>query len=293
MCIGLTSPTTVPSTIGQSTQATSTIEDRPEWKKFFDVHKKKEVCLPVNVALVDKYSRFMGELENAIDDSNPREVKKIRTAVRELYNRLPCRLPQDKDPIVGKQPEDVFEFISKRSTPYEIFLIQIAIGNLDEKKLKTTFEAYKLELAQFLEENLVAISERLQPLMQEQDLSHMAVELRTNPDELPLSRIIKLKDYFCYYLELSPTLFQGFQKGCTLLFFAISRAAAALSGYCILSHLAQLRMEFDVTKLIVFGHFAVDLEAVTSTGSDGALYLLVSVVYHYIILLIIGTEILA
>ena len=280
MYTGPTTPTTnvVPHTIGQSTHATSTLEDRPEWKKFFDVHKKKEVCLPVNVALVDKYSRFMGELENAIDDSNPRDVKKIRTAVRELYNRLPCRPPQDKDVVVGKQAEDVFEFISRRSTPYEIFLIQNAIHNLDVEELKKTFYDYQSQLARFLEENLAGISEKLQPLMQEEDLSHMAVELRTNPDELPLSRVIKLKDYFCYYLKLSPTLFQGFQKGCTLLFFAVSRAAAALSSYCILSHLAQLRMEFDVTKLIVFGHFAVDLEAVTDTGSHphGALYLLVS-----------------
>ena len=236
------------------------------------------MCLPVNVELVDKYSRFMGELEIAMDDSQPREVKKIRTAVRELYNRLPCKLPQDKDPIVGKKPEDVFEFIRKRSTPYEIFLIQIAIHNLDVEELKKMLDDYRLQLSQFLEENLAAISKRLQPLMQEEDLSHMAVEFQTDPDELPLSRAIKLKNYFQYYLKLSPTLFEGFQEGCTLLFFAISRAAAALSGYCILSHLAHLRIEFNVTKLIVFGHFAVDLEAVPSTGShpNGALYLLVS-----------------
>ena len=268
----------VPRTIGQPTQATSTIEDRPEWRKFFDVRKKKEVCLPVNVALVDKYSHFMGELENAIDDSNPRKVKKIRTVVRELYNRLPCKLPQDTNPIVGEKPREVFEFISKRSTPYEIFLIDMAIQNLNIKELRKMFNDYKLQLSHFLEENLAAISARFQPLMQEEDLSHMAVELRTNPDELPLSRAIKLKKYFHHYLTLSPTLFEGFQEGCTLLFFAIPTAAAALSGYCILSHLAQLRMEFDVTKLIVFGHFAVDLEAATSTGShpNGVLYLLVS-----------------
>ena len=260
------------STITPVTQpvntSSATFKDQPEWRKFFDAHKKKQASIPLNAALVRKYSHLMAKLEDAIDRSNPKAIKRIRTAIRQLYRVLIDGVIQAPVPQVGDTPRDVFEFISDRSTAYEVFLLQAAMDELSsEEKMKKEFEEYKLELAKFFEEKLKEFADKLQPLMQGEDLSQMAIEIATNPNELTLSRVFRLREFFCEYLQLSPVLFEGLLKGCTILFFAIPRESSPFIKDCIHLHISQLKM-FGVTKVVVFECFAADLEAATTGGLD-------------------------
>jgi hypothetical protein len=100
--------------------------------------------------------------------------------------------------------------------------------------------------------------------MQGEDLSHMAVEITTNPNELTLSRVFELREFFCEYLQLSPVLFEGLLKGCTVLFYAIPRVSSPLTKDRILLHIAQLKA-FGVTKVVVFDCFAANLAAATTS----------------------------
>ena len=208
----------------------------------------------------------MAKLEDAIDRSNPKVIKRIRTAIRQLYRVLIDGVIQAPVPQVGDTPCEVFEFLSKRSTPYEVFLLQAAMDELSsEKKMKKEFEEYKSELATFFKEKLREFADKVQPLMQGEDLSQMAIEIATNPNELTLSRVFKLQEFFCEYLKLSPVLFEGLLKGCTILFFAIPRESSLLIKDCIVLHISQLKT-LGVTKIIVFDCFAADLEAATTSG---------------------------
>ena len=58
-------------------------------------------------------------------------------------------------------------------------------------------------------------------------------------------------------------MFEGFEEGCTVLFFSILRVDAVLLSPKVLSQLSELKRMFRMTHLIVFGYFACDLEKAT------------------------------
>ena len=260
--------------VAQTTQNLTTIEQRPEWRKMY-VSSMKEVCFPVDVDLSRKYARLMGELKCSLESAKPKTLIFIHTVVRQQFHFILHGVMQGELPELGETPKDIHDFISARSTPYEIFLIQDAVRDLRDSKLSKSLKAYEDKLRKFFEEKLSSFKTQQVSLMTAEGLTHMAVEVKTNSSELPLSRVLEMKKYFETYLQLNPVLFEGFQPGCTLLFFAISLEAATFLAPNLLSHLSHLRLEFDVTRILVFGHFAVDV-TVNDSKVSGTYYLLVS-----------------
>ena len=260
--------------VAQSTRNLTTIEQRPEWRKMY-VSSQQEVCFPVNVGLSRKYARLMGELKCSLEKADRKKLICIHTVVRQQFHFILHGVTQGELPQLGETPKDIHDFISARSTPYEIFLVQDAISNLRNKGLSKSLKAYEDELRTFFEERLSSFKTQQVSLMTAEGLTHMAVEVKTNSSELPLSRVLEMKKYFETYLQLKPALFEGFQPGCTLLFFAISLEAATFLASNLFSHLSHLRLEFDVTRILIFGHFAVDV-TVNDSKVSGIYYLLVS-----------------
>ena len=70
------------------------------------------------------------------------------------------------------------------------------------------------------------------------------------------------------YLQLTGSIFEGFQEGCIVLFFSILKDDAALLAPKVLSHPAELKKVFNMTHLIVFEYFACDFEKATIERFD-------------------------
>jgi hypothetical protein len=258
------------------TQSVTTIEDRPELRKMYVTPgpQKSEVCFPVNVPLACKYNQLMAELRCSLKAAKPDELLRIHTIVRQQHHCLVHGVKAGEEyPDCGESPEAIHDFIMKRSTPYEIFLVDDAALNLKNRKLSKLLKDYEKELGVFFEEKLMSFKGQQISLVEAADMTHMAVEVATNSSELPLSRVLKLKDFFQDYLKLNKVLFEGFKDGCTVLFFAITHAAATFLAPNVLSHLSQLRSEFLVTRILVYDHFAVDITEEDSATS-GKYYLL-------------------
>ena len=260
------------------TQDVLTTENRPEWRKMYVTPgpPKSEVCVPVNVPLARKYGQLMVELKSSLEAARPKRLKSVHTFVRQQYYSLVHGVKAGGEyPEYGKSPEAIHNFITKWSTPYEIFLVHDAVFYLKNRKLSKLLKDYEKELGVFFEEKLMSFKGQQISLVEAADMTHMAVEVATNSSELPLSRVLKLKDFFQDYLKLNKVLFEGFKDGCTVLFFAITHAAATFLAPNVLSHLSQLRSEFHVTRILVYDHFAVDITEEDSATS-GKYYLLVS-----------------
>ena len=129
---------------------------------------------------------------------------------------------------------------------------------MDNARLHTKFTEYESVLSTQLMEKLTSCAGRNISLPKYDNHTHMAIAV--SKEQVLIALIIHLKEYFSAYLDLKEALFEGFQEGCTVLYFAITSTDAVLLAPRVLSHLAELKRRFSVTHVIVFGHFVADVE---------------------------------
>ena len=230
--------------------------------------RKADVTLPSNPKLEKKYDTILSSMKISLQSAKPRVISTIHHHVCSTYNRLVHGVRPTPLPKVDETGQGLYRFIAEKSTFCEVFLVEEAISELKNKKLKKAFfTEYKPELHKFLKEKLASYQQNKVSLLRSPDHVHMAV---VTSEKALLSLMLHLKAYFTACLGLQECLFEGFQDGCSVFYFAITATDAVFLAPKILSHLAELKRRFSVTHIVVFDHFAVDID-------QGSVELLVSV----------------
>jgi hypothetical protein len=235
-------------------------------KKVIELYRnQEEICLPRIPDLEDDFDEIMADLHVALLEMDPPTIRKLIARVQLKYRRhlqggvRPAPLP----PVLDT-PGGLYQFIAEKSTMYEIILVHLAIEILDAKDLKSAIGEYKHKLAGHVEKALASWETKRVILQSDKDSTHLALVVRDDPTIVLLSLVFHIKDYL-NLLQLDESLFQGFAENCTTLFFSILREDAVLLAPKLISHLGVLNTKFNVTHVVVFGHFACDLEEASIT----------------------------
>ena len=232
-------------------------------KKIVDKYRngEGELHLPSNPDLEDELDEIMGTLRGQLSSVDPSTFSRLHAMVRRKYRRYIHGVRPAPLPNIPDTPEGLYEFISEKSTLYEILLVHHTVEVLGHKNLEEDLHEYELKLAKYLRDTLLSCKRRRVTLPLCKNYTHMAVVI--SKEQVLLALVLEMKEYFFKYLQLEETLFEGFEEGCTVLFFSIPRVDAALLSPKVLSHLSELKRMFGMTHLIVFGYFACDLEKAT------------------------------
>ena len=249
-----------------------------------------EVSIPKDTDLESDFSSINQEFQNQFMLSNSETITKIRGVLQNDHYESSQKVPETADGI--------YKYIAKQTTPYEPRLMHLAMTGLDGpiqhtraipdkdpiqqaraildkepiqhavevldkepfQSEKTKLFEYESKLNMFFQSNSLSCQQRRVPIPVHTDHTHMAVVI--SEEQVLLSLMLKMKEYFSKYLQLEKTLFQGFETSstCNVLFFSIPRVDAALLSPKVLSHLSELKRMFGMTHLIVFGYFACDLQ---------------------------------
>ena len=263
VCSGLSSSSS-PVTRGESTQTTSTMDERSKKiKEIVDKYRngEGELFLPSNPDLEDELDDIIEALYKILSSVDVHMISKLHRVLRRKYHRYIHGVRPVPLPPLPNTADGLFDFIEEKSTPYEILLVHHAVEVLKDKDLKKNLQEYESKLAEHLREMLTSCKRRRVTLPLRKAHTHMAVVI--SKEQVLLSLVLDMKEYFSKYLQLEETLFEGFEEGCTVLFFSILRVDAALLSPKVLSHLSELKRMFGMTHLIVFGYFACDLEKAT------------------------------
>ena len=263
VCSGLPSSSS-PVTRGESTQTMSTKDERSKKiKEIVDKYRKREgeLLLPNSPDLEDELEDILGNLCVSLSSADSEVIRKLQAIVQMKYRRHIHGVRQAPLPPVPNTVHGLYEFIAEKSTPYEILLVHRAVEVLEDEDLKKDLQEYEWKLAKHLKEMLTSCKRRRVTLPLRKDHTHMAIVI--SKEQVLLSLVLDMKEYFSKYLQLEETLFEGFEEGCTVLFFSILTVDAALLSPKVLSHLSELKRMFGMTHLIVFGYFAFDLEKAT------------------------------
>ena len=225
-------------------------------KHIVDLYRKGKLLLPRCPALEHDFADIMGSLNSKLSSASPDVRLKIQGTLCSIYRTLIYGIGYRHSPEIYIPPTatDLYKFIDKNSNPYEIFLVEHAVDSLEDVKLKPDFVNYKDKLRGYFERKFE--DHKNVTLPSRTYSTHMAVAI--SEEQVLLSLIIHLKEYFSTYLGLRVCLLDGFTEGCTVFYFAITTTDAVLLAPRVLSHLAELK-RFRVTHIVVFGHFAVDV----------------------------------
>ena len=264
VCSGLPS-SSPPVTRGESTQSMSTMDERSKKiKEIVDEYRNGEgnISLPENTDLEEQFDKFMSRrFLSKLSSADPERISEIRAMMRIKYRKIVHGVRPVPLPSVPNTADGLFDFIGEKSNFYEILLVHHAVEVLDDEGLKKDLQEYESKLAEHLKEMLMSCKSRRVTLPLRKDHTHMAVVI--SKEQVLLSLVLVMKEYFSKYLQLEETLFEGFEEGCTVFFFSILRVDAALLSPKVLSHLSELKRMLGMTHLIVFGYFACDLEKAT------------------------------
>ena len=246
----------------------TTFDDRSiKIKQIVQEYKKGgEVRLPRNPDLEKKYDNILWSVKGSLSSATPKMIEKAHYFVYKMYERLYDGMTA-APPEVAHTSDALCKFIDSLSSPYEVFLVERAVDGVSDEELKKALCDYKLELCKYLEEKLYSCQSRNVTLPQRTDHTHMAIVI--TKEQALLSLVLHLKEYFVAYIGLQQSLFEGFQEGCSVFYFAITTADAVLLAPKVLSHLAELKRRFNVTHVVVFNHFVLDVD-------KGSIELLVS-----------------
>ena len=266
VCSGLPSYSS-PVTLGESPQTMSTMDERSKKiKEIVDKYRNGEgdISLPENPDLEDKFDKFMSKkFLSKLSSADPGRIGELRAMMRIKYRKIVHGVRPVPLPPVPNTADGLFDFIEEKSTIYEFLLVHHAVEVLEDKDLEKDLQEYESKLAEHLQEMLMSCKRRkvTLPLPPHKDHTHMAIVI--SKEQVLLSLVFEMKEYLSKYLQLEETLFEGFEEGCTVLFFSILRVDAVLLSPKVLSHLSELKRMFGMTHLIVFGYFACDLEKAT------------------------------
>ena len=248
-----------PATHTEQTRALSTMDERSKKiKEIVDKYRsgEGELLLPNNPDLEDELDEIMGTLRGQLSSADPSTISRLHTMVQRKYRRYIHGVRQAPLPNIPNTPEGLYEFISEKSTPYEIFFVLEAAEQLRERTLKNKCKKYKEKLAKCLLDTLTTCKKRKVKLPSLRDHTHMALVI--SKEQVLLALVLHFKEYYSKYLGLDEALFTGFEKGCTTVFFAISEDDAKSMADKVPSVIAELHSEFKATHLVVFGHFTYD-----------------------------------
>ena len=237
-------------------------------KAIVDAYKngKTEVSLPINPDLEDKFDKIVAKFYSVVSSVDSRVIAELHGIVRRKYRRYIHGVNPAPLPYIPNTPSRLCDFIEENSSPYEIWLIVHAVEILGNKELKLALDECTKDLSIYLTETLLSLKTRGVTLPQRKHLIHMAVVL--SKEQVLLSLVLHLKEYFMKYLHLTESIFEGFQVGCIVLFFSILKKDAALLAPKVLSHSAELKKAFNMTHLIVFEYFVCDFEKATIERFD-------------------------
>ena len=232
-------------------------------EEIVDMYRSEstKVSLPEIPELEDDFDDIMGTLSAKLSSADPQVICKLVGMVRLKYRRYIHGVKPGKVPSIPNTASGLCEFISEKSTPYEIILVHHAVEALDMEDLKRTLQSYESNLGNHLRRTLESYKKRKVTLPLRKDQTHLAVVL--SKDQILLSLVLHIKEYLIKYLQLEETIFEGFGEGCTVLFYSILKVDAVLLAPKILSHSAELKRMFNITHLVVFDYFACDLERAT------------------------------
>ena len=217
----------------------------------------EDISLPDDPELVGKYDSVMSELKVHLSVADPTTLMRIHVLFCNVYRRLQFGIKPVDMPHVPENGPELYKFLEDKFTPYELFLLHDAFKEMDNARLRTKFTEYESVLSTQLMEKLTSCAARKLSLPKYDNHTHMAIAV--SKEQVLIALIIHLKEYFSAYLDLKEALFEGFQEGCTVLYFAITTTDAVLLAPRVLSHLAELKRRFSVTHVIVFGHFVADV----------------------------------
>ena len=231
-------------------------------KEIVDKYRSGEVAAPDNPDLEDEFDEFMSKkFLSKLSSADPVKIIELHAMMQRKYRKIVHGVRPMPLPPVPNTANGLFDFIAKKTTIYEILLVHHAVDVLEDEDLKKDLQEYESKLAEHLKEILTSYKRKRVTLSLCKDHTHMAAVI--SKEQVLLSLVLEMKKYFSKYLQLEETLFEGFEEGCTVLFFSIPKVDAALLSPKVLSHLSELKRMFGMTHLIVFGYFACDLEKAT------------------------------
>ena len=179
---------------------------------------------------------------------------------------LKPKVPSDAEPPdIPKDKEKLKKFLISKWDILNFRVLKKVIRQLEKHKctseqlLTKQLEVYESKLTKevpiFLEEcKIKKISVKKIPCH-----STLAVKIALTPNELWLSRIFQLKEFFVRVFHIPEALFKGFSTGCTILYFSIPKDSVWCLPACLHpSNLPQLE-EWKVVSLSVEGKFTIDL----------------------------------
>ena len=247
-------------TEAEPTPTVSTIDERSKKvKEIVDMYRngEGELLLPSNPDLEDAFDSVVGSLRGKLSSAGNPTLCQLQGMLQAKYRTYmhgvrPVPLPPVPDTVSG-----LCHFITEKSTPYEFLLVHHAAEALNDKDLKSHLQAYEGKLASHLTETLTSCKKRRVKLPVDRHRTHMAVVI--SKEQVLLSLVIHMKDYFAKYLQLEGALFEGFEEGCTVLFFSIQQVDTVLLAPQVLSRCEEMKKIFSVSHLVVFGYFAFDL----------------------------------
>ena len=170
------------------------------------------------------------DLEETYDDIIFRLLR-VHTIVCLRYRRYMGGIKTGSLSDVGLDSEDLYKFIAEKPNAYEVLLVHNAIyaHSLTDKRLKDDFCEYQYQLAKLLGETSVSCEKCKIPIPYSRDCTDLAVMI--SEEQVLLSLVLHLKEYFKKYLGLDESFFEGFVEGCVI-YFAINEVDAMLRNYC-------------------------------------------------------------
>ena len=247
------------STLKESSPPVMTRDEKI--KHVVHTYRKGDLQLPSCPELERDFAGIMGSLNRQLSTAAVGMRLEIKGSLDSIYKTLVYGIGPRSSPEVPSTGKGLYEFIRDFSNPYEVFLIEHAIGILKDKNLKPKYDEYKHKLCMYFEKELKSYEWKNVSIPSMQDLSHIAVVVKR--EQVLLSLIIHLKEYFATYLGLHTCLLDGFTEGCTVFYFTVTTLNRSYLYSRILSCSTELRRQFSVAYLVVFGHFVVDLDQPT------------------------------
>ena len=227
-----------------------------------DVNRMYEtgvISLPRNHKLKNGFDHIMGNLQAILSPRLNEEV------IDHLHGMIKMRYTRDihgvrHQPDIPTTAKGLFDFIATKSTPYETLLLQPAVNILGKDVLIERVQEYESQQDTFFKETTTSCQKSRVKILHRRDYTHMAVTI--SKQQVLLSTVVEMKEYFSNILQLENTLFEGFEEGngCTVFFFSITRVAAAQLSDAVGPYMSDLNTTFGMTNLIAFEYCICDLE---------------------------------
>ena len=220
------------------------------------------VAFPDLKELNDSYDNVMLKLSKLLGKLKNNELKIVRNLIRTGSNRyFPCK---SHFIDVSQSDLELYDFLDNWSSPLDVRLIKTvaaAVKKAKKKKgLTSCLEDHAALIKGFSKEALKTLKQKRLKRLRSSQVCTMAVKVKVDPGQYLLEELFRLKAYLITDIGIDKTFFEGFTGGSTLLFFRISLSTGMTILPALISHMAQLKESFKVEMIVIFNHFALDVE---------------------------------